>query len=169
MALSLARGYFGFLTPTGGLAKHSTHEAQHIGTRETQSMKLALIVAALLFAACGSESKPVRQAVVGWRPLGTWSGYGNAQTDSFNIESSQWRIKWITKNEKPAGAGTFRAEVHSAVSGRPLGFTVEHAGPGHGVEIVNEDPRLFFLDIVSSNIDWSVSVEEGVAGFLPSV
>ncbi|MGA2716004.1 MAG: hypothetical protein ABSG41_23125 [Bryobacteraceae bacterium] len=130
-------------------------------------MKLALLVAALLVGACRSEPKPARQAAVGWRPLGTWSGHGNASTDSFNIESSQWRIKWATTNEKPTGAGTFRAEVHSAVSGRPLGLAVDHAGTGHGVAYVNEDPRLFFLDIESSNIDWSVSVEEGVAGFLP--
>jgi len=68
---------------------------------------------------------------------------------------------------EPRGAGTFRAEVHSAVSGRPLGLAVDHSGTGKGVAVVNEDPRLFFLDIQSSNIDWSVSVEEGVAGFLP--
>lgn len=130
-------------------------------------MKLALVVAALLVGACTSQPKPARQAVVGWRPLGTWSGHGNMQTDSFNIEGSQWRVKWTTTNEKPAGTGTFRATVHSAVSGRPLGLAVEHTGPGHGVAVVNEDPRLFFLDIESSHIDWSVSVEEGVAGFLP--
>lgn len=130
-------------------------------------MRIVLLVAALLVGGCGSAPKPARHAAVGWRPLGTWSGNGNASTDSFNIESSQWRIKWATTNEKPAGAGTFRATVHSAVSGRPLGLAVDHAGVGHGIAYVNEDPRLFFLDIESKNIDWSVSVEEGVAGFLP--
>ena len=101
---------------------------------------------------------------IGWRPLGTWSGRGDEQTDSFNIETGQWRIKWEARNETAPGAGRLRIEVHSSVSGRPLGEAVEHNGTGHDIAYVNEDPRLFHLVIESSNEDWSVSVEEGVVG-----
>lgn len=113
-----------------------------------------------------ARTRPPKQTI-GWRPVGTWSGRGNSQTDSFNIDSGQWRIRWSAANENPAGAGTFRATVHSAVSGRPLMVAVDHRGPGHGTAYVNEDPRLFDIDIESTGIDWSVTVEEGVAGTVP--
>jgi len=122
-----------------------------------------LIALALLCGAC--RPAPKSPAItIGWRPLGTWSGRGNEQTDSFNIESGQWRIKWEARNETAPGAGRLRIEVHSSVSGRPLGEAVEHSGIGHDIAYVNEDPRLFHLVIESSNEDWSVSVEEGVVG-----
>ena len=80
------------------------------GTRETQQMKLALIVAALLawrMPVGARKTGPASRSRMA--ALGTWSGHGNMQTDSFNIEGSQWRVKWATTNEKPAGAGSFRA------------------------------------------------------------
>jgi hypothetical protein len=106
---------------------------------------------------------------VGWRRVGSFSGRGNSQTESFNIESGQWRIKWVTTNEKPAGAGTFQVMVHSAVSGRPMMMAVEHRGTGRGTAYVNEDPRLYHLVIESSNVDWSVAMEEAVVGYAQRV
>jgi hypothetical protein len=87
------------------------------------------------------------------------------QTESFNIESGQWRLKWATTNEDAPGSGTFRVTVHSAVSGRPLAVAVEHKGIGHDVAYVNEDPRLYHLVIESRGVDWSVSVEESAIGY----
>ena len=87
---------------------------------------------------------------------------GNTQTQSFNIESLQWRIKWETKNEIPPGAGTFQVTVHSAVSGRPLQVAVDHREVDHGIAYVTDDPRLYHLVIESSNVDWSVAIEEAV-------
>src|SRR5579863_1595401 len=100
----------------------------------------------LLIASTACTHQPQPEPAIGWRPVGSWSGHGNAQTDSFNIESGQWRIKWATTNEHPAGAGSFRATVHSAVSGRPFMVAVDHRGAGNGIAYVNEDPRLFDLD-----------------------
>ena len=123
--------------------------------------------AVLLLGLGACARRPQPKSVIGWRPVGSWSGRGNAQTDSFNIDSGQWRIKWATTNETPSGSGTFHATVHSAVSGRPLLEEITHRGLGQGTAYVNEDPRLFDIDIESANIDWSVSVEEAVAGTLP--
>jgi hypothetical protein len=129
-----------------------------------------LVCVCLVCAGCRSEPKPgARQTLVGWRPIASFSGHGNSQTESFNIESGQWRIKWATTNEQPAGAGTFLATVHSEVSGRPLGVPIEHRGTGHGTAYVNEDPRLYRLEIESSSVDWSVSVEESVVGYAQSL
>jgi hypothetical protein len=87
------------------------------------------------------------------------------QTESFNIESGQWRVRWATSNENPPGSGTFRVTVHSAVSGRPLGVAVEHRGTGRDIAYVNEDPRLYHLVIESGGVDWWVSVEDSSIGY----
>jgi hypothetical protein len=125
-----------------------------------------LLLAALVCGGCGRGSKSsVPEMLVGWRHLASFSGRGNSQTESFNVESGQWRIKWATTNETSPGAGRFQLTVHSEVSGRPLGVPVEHRGTGHDIAYVNEDPRLYRLEIESSDIDWSVAVEEAVAGY----
>ena len=101
---------------------------------------------------------------IGWRPIDSFSGRGDTQTESFNIESTQWRIKWETKGAASPGAGSFHVVVHSAVSGRPLQEAVEHQGDGRGVAYVTEEPRLFHLVIDSNGLDWSIAVEEAVVG-----
>ena len=121
----------------------------------------------LLLAAVGCRSKPpseTHHTQIGWRPIGKWSGRGDTQTDSFNIESTQWRIKWSTKGASAPDAGKFHVVVHSAVSGRPLQEAVEHQGNGQGIAYVSEEPRLFHLVIDSSGVDWSIAVEEAVVG-----
>ncbi len=120
--------------------------------------------AALALCAC-SKPPEHKKPVVGWRPITTFSGRGNSQTESFNIESGQWRIKWQTTNETEPGQGAFRLTVHSAVSGRPLMQAVDHRGAGHDVAYVNEDPRLYHLVIESANEDWSVAIEEAVVAY----
>jgi len=118
---------------------------------------------ALLMSACRPEAKPeVKPPLVGWRPVGTWSGRGNTQTESFNNDSGQFRIKWVTRNEASPGAGKFRVEVHSAVSGRFLSQAVDHQGVGHDTAYFSDDPRLYHLVIESSDIDWWVAVEEAI-------
>ena len=127
--------------------------------------KFLVMALALSVAACRPASPPKAesQAVrVGWRPVETFSGHGSTQTQSFEIGSGQWRIKWETKNEMPPGTGTFQVTVNSAVSGRPLELAVDHRGVGHDIAYVNEDPRLFHLVIDSNNVDWSVAIEEAV-------
>lgn len=122
-----------------------------------------IVAAACVTAGCRSESgSGVKPGMVGWRPIGTWSGNGNAQTESFNVESGQLRLRWETKNETAPGAGKFKAMVNSAVSGRPIALAVEHKGVGHGIAYVSDEPRLYQLVIESANIDWTVKVEEAV-------
>jgi hypothetical protein len=126
---------------------------------------ILLVLSALVMSTCGPRSKSVpRQPLIGWRPVASWSGRGNTQTESFDMESGQWRIRWETRDIAFSNAGTFRAIVHSTVSGRFVEVAVDHQGAGKGVAYVGEDPRQFFLDIESSGVDWQVAVEEGVVG-----
>jgi hypothetical protein len=129
-----------------------------------------IVISVLLLAAVatwGCRSAPRAESKtrqIGWRPIATWSGSGDTQTESFNIESTQWRIKWETKGAVHPGAGRFHVVVHSAVSGRSIMEAVEHQGDGQGVAYVTEDPRLYHLVIDSDGVDWSIAVQEAVAG-----
>jgi hypothetical protein len=127
-------------------------------------LAFALLLLAGMTWGCRSKPRPESHAQIGWRPIGKWSGRGDTQTESFDIGSTQWRIKWETKGAATAGAGTFHVEVHSAVSGRPLQDAVEYRGNGRGVAYVSEEPRLFHLVINSGGVDWSIAVEEAVVG-----
>jgi hypothetical protein len=129
------------------------------------NIRLAFFFAFLVSVGCRSapptEAKP-RQ--VGWRPIISFTGRGNTQTESFNIESTQWRIKWQAKQDASANPGAFHVMVHSAVSGRPIAEAVPPRGAGSGIAYVSEDPRLYHLVIESKDVDWSIAVEEAVVG-----
>ena len=45
-----------------------------------------------------------------------------------------------------------------------LPYQVDHRGAGSGVGYVNQDPHVFYLMVESDRVDWTVSVEEAVAG-----
>jgi hypothetical protein len=67
----------------------------------------SILIFALILVAAGCKSAPHAEAQhfqIGWRPIGKWSGRGDWQTESFNIESTQWRIKWETKGAASRGA-----------------------------------------------------------------
>lgn len=107
-----------------------------------------------------------KELVMGWRPILSQSGRGTVQTESFQIDTGQWRIKWSAAAEADAAPapGELRIGVHSAVSGRLMNVAIDHPGAGEGIAYVAEEPRPFFLSIESSGLDWSVQVEEGLLG-----
>ena len=129
-------------------------------------MKALLLVCAVLFSAgCGRTPKPEAKApAIGWRFIESWSGQGDTQTDSFDIQTGSFRIKCETSHETAPGAGTFRIMVHSGVSSRPIALAVDHSGVGHDTAYVRDDPRPYFLVVTSKNVDWSIRVEEGIVG-----
>jgi len=125
----------------------------------------ALVCCLFYFSSCNSTQRSESSRLqVGWRPIAEFSGHGDSQTESFDISSTQWRIKWRTKGASSPMAGTFHVVVHSAVSGRPLADAVNHRGNGSGIAYVTDDPRLYHLVIDSSGVDWSVQVQEAVVG-----
>ena len=111
--------------------------------------------------ACQEQAKQPAIENVAWKPLGSWSGHGVMQTEAFISDTGSLRITWETKNEAVPGKGVFTVALHSGVSGRTLLEAVRHTGVGRNRAYVTEDPREFFLVIESSNLDWSVSVDEG--------
>ena len=124
-----------------------------------------------LLVACDSRQDqaldpPARAAVKSlvWQPLGTWSGRGSRQTESFDITTGSLRLTWEALAESAPGRGRFRVALHSAISGRPLQTIVETSGAGTDTARVGADPRVAYLEIESEQIDWRVTLEEGVPG-----
>jgi len=110
---------------------------------------------------------------IAWRPLGSWSGHGNTQTESFTSDSGSLRVEWTTRKRSAGakdtaasptkgGAGMFRLTIHSAISGRPLMEAVDEQGVGNGTAFVHEDPRVFFAVVESADLDWSFALQEAV-------
>ena len=115
----------------------------------------------MVMAACGdSHPEPARKEVVLWKQLGSWSGHGNAQTESFVGLTGSLRLRWHTTNEKPKGQGRFKLILQSAISGRALQEPVDEMGTGEGTIYTADDPRVFYVTIESAAVDWSFTVEE---------
>jgi len=126
-----------------------------------------LLIAVLVFG-CGGPSQPVpedskTQGQVQWEHIKTWSGKGSQYLDSFPAEGAL-RIEWeATPAADAATPGAIKILVHSAISGRPLAAPiVDHPGEGKGVAYFSEEPRVFFLNVESQDLDWKVSVSERV-------
>lgn len=126
-----------------------------------------LVLAITLFgSACGSNDTAVEKpAAAVWKRVGSWSGRGDRQTESFTSDTGGFRVHWQTKNETPPGAGRLKVVFRSGDSGREIIDAVDARGVGAGTEDVAGDrPRWYFLTIESANVDWTVTVEEQIAG-----
>ena len=93
-----------------------------IGSRRLRVICVVLVTTGSLGAgSCKSESRSRarEKEVVVWHTLGSWSGHGNAQTESFASDTGALRVRWDTRTEVVKDAGIFRLTVQSPVSGRP--------------------------------------------------
>ena len=129
---------------------------------------LAAGLAAAVTAGCGPGTTKTAQGAargVAWRPLGSWSGRGSLQTESFTSETGALRVRWETKVPNaaaPPAAGVFRLNAHSAISGRMIQQVVEQAGAGTGVGYIQSEPRVFYVVVDSNQLSWTFTVEEAI-------
>ena len=133
------------------------------------AVRAIVLLASLIAFGCGTRAQEVKHpatAGVAWRQLGSWSGHGNAQTESFTTDTGALRVRWETKPRSGDHTGrvpaAFRVAAHSAISGRLLQPVVEHAGAGQGIGYVQQDPHVVYLVVESSELTWTVTVEEAV-------
>lgn len=124
----------------------------------------ATAISAVVVLSSGCQAPPVKAAdpQIVWRPLGSWSGRGNMQTESFTSDTGSMQVQWTTAKPPRAGAGAFRLTIHSAISGRPLMEAVDQHGAGTGTAFVHEDPRVFFAVVDSADLDWSFTLQEAL-------
>jgi hypothetical protein len=121
---------------------------------------LALVLASA--SGCHQPAEKPREPAVAWRRLGSWSGVGSLQTESFESGSGSLRVQWKTLNEAAPGTGTFRLAFHSSISGRELQVAVDRKGTGADTAYVQQDPHVFFAKVESANLEWSFTVDEAV-------
>ncbi|MSO56275.1 MAG: hypothetical protein EXQ55_05040 [Acidobacteria bacterium] len=120
----------------------------------------------VLGSACGgpppAPAANAQQEDVIWSTLRTWSGSGDEQLDSFTSDTGALRIAWEAKRvADAAGPGSLKIVVHSAISGRPLAAAVvDHQGEGKGTAYVSEEPRVFFAEVSSQDVEWTVTISE---------
>lgn len=128
----------------------------------------ALVVATAVAGGCRSDApatdpRPAVAPGIAWREVGTWSGGGNRQTESFDVSLSAMRLRWQTTHETAPGAGHLIVTLHSAVSGRPLQTIVDAHGVASATVDVAEEPRLCHFVIEGTNVDWQMTLEQGYA------
>ena len=130
--------------------------------RRSKDVWLGLVL--LSAVACQRPSEKPREPEVAWHRLGSWSGRGNTQTESFLYESGALRVRWETTNEQSGRTGQFRLILASAVSGRQLAVPADQRGVGKGESFVAEIPHQAYIVIESSDVDWSFTIDEGTIG-----
>lgn len=146
-------------------------------TRAASGSRVRLTVGALVIVtagsiACGPRRKepapPPAERTVVWRRLGSWSGHGSLQTESFTSDTGTLRVSWeaslipAAQGTAPKGPPAFRLDAHSAISGRLLQQVIDHAGPGSGIGYVQQDPHVFYVVIESTQLNWRFTVEEAI-------
>jgi len=124
---------------------------------------MAMAASVFLAGGCRSPQRPPPTAVVVWKPVGAWSGRGDAQTENFTSDGGGFRVHWEMKNEARAGAGRLRVVFRSGDSGREIIEAIDAHGAGGGAEeVAAERPRWYYLTIESADADWKVSVDERI-------
>ncbi|MBZ5556595.1 MAG: hypothetical protein LAO77_04900 [Acidobacteriia bacterium] len=127
------------------------------------------VAAALAASGCRRQAPPPpkpAEPTIAYHQLGSWSGRGNLQTESFTSDTGALRVRWETTVQPGDAAspaqGAFKITAHSAISGRPLQEVVDSAGVGSGVGYVQQDPHVFYVVVDSRHVNWKFTVEEAV-------
>jgi hypothetical protein len=126
---------------------------------------LAMAAAVVLTSGCRAPEPPppASKAVVVWKPVGSWSGRGDSQTENFTSDGGGFRVHWEMKNETREDAGRLRVVFRSGDSGREIIEAIDARGTGGGTEeVAAERPRWYYLTIESAGADWKVSVDERI-------
>jgi hypothetical protein len=122
----------------------------------------ALCVACDTPSARVEPSPPPAASTTVWRSVGTWSGRGNRQTESFDVTTGALRLRWEARGAGGSGPGRFRVTLHSSISGRPLQVFVDHTGAGGDTAYAEDEPRVSYMVIESEQLEWTATLEEAV-------
>jgi hypothetical protein len=141
-----------------------------VSLAQRRTLLWLLLTTAAIGASDGRRTAPAAaatRAVIVWRSIGSWSGRGNMQTESFTSDTGSLRVRWRADHEARPGDGTLRLTLHSAISGRPLAQVVDHRGAGADTSYIGEDPRVFYVVVDSAGLEWSFTVDEGAGAKTP--
>jgi len=129
------------------------------------SFVMTFVPFVVAFAGCSPKPSEPQQIVNLTRQVGAWKGRGTATVGDIPSETGRFLIVWETANESPAGTGTFKLTMRSAISGRPLQLVADHKGVGTGTANYDEGPRTYDFLVESANVDWSFRVDETIGTY----
>ncbi len=123
-------------------------------------VSVCFVTSVVMVCGCSPPPAEPKPIVAVTRTVGSWSGRGTRTVGDVPSETGRFRIHWQTANESPAGTGTFKLTLRSAISGRTIGIVADHQGTGAGMAEYDEGPRTYDFLVESTNVDWSFRVEE---------
>ena len=129
---------------------------------------IATLALALCLSSCTPAPSKPQDIVAVTREVGAWQGRGTQTVGDIPSETGRFHIVWETSNESPAGSGTFKLTMRSAISGRPLQLIADHKGVGTGTADYDEGPRTYDFLVESANLDWKFRVDETTGSYLPA-
>src|SRR5215203_5288567 len=97
------------------------------------------------------------------RVVDTFSGSGETRTDTpfFRIVGPQWRVVYKAENIAPPPVGMLFAFFIRNERGQPLDPNgVAIRSEQSGIKNVNSDPGRYYIQIISSQVEWSLRVED---------
>lgn len=83
-----------------------------------------------------------------------WTGAGNRSTETFTVTSPDWRIRW----EAVGPRGVLGIRIHPAAGGRAR--SVGNQMDVIGGESIERGAGDYYLEIISANVQWTITVEE---------
>jgi hypothetical protein len=153
-------------------------------TRPVANTRAWLVIVLAAASACSrsrhesAATQHADQPKVVWHTLGSWSGRGNKQTESFTSDTGTLRVKWEAaaigdgvdsvpgsspvRPRSVSPSPSFSLDAHSAISGRLLQTVVDKGGPGSGVGYVQQDPHVFYMVVEAAGVEWKFTVEEAI-------
>jgi len=95
-----------------------------------------------------------------WTSIGSWSGQGIKETESFNATQREWRLTWTAKSiDSGLNMRSFGFSVYSAKDDRPVSTVSGGPTETSGESFVRGAGR-FYLKITSVNAAWTIKAEE---------
>ena len=134
-------------------------------SRSRVGATLLLAAACATLTACRGDAPPAPAPPVAleWREVGSWSGTGHRQTESFEVSQFAMRLRWRVVRETKPGQGHLTVTLHSAVSGRPLQTLVDATGIASGEALVADDLRPAHFVIEGEHVEWQMTLEQPYA------
>lgn len=113
----------------------------------------ALVVSLLVVAGLSAQ---------GWTSLGSWSGSGTKETESFAASSREWRLTWTAEPADKSFAGgqkTFAIDVMKEGTQYPVSSIQAGASETKGESFVRGAGR-YYLKVSSLNAKWTIQAEQ---------
>ena len=99
--------------------------------RKAETLLWAGLAVTLFSTGCRADAPPPQtQSAVVWKAVGSWSGRGDKQTETFTSDTGGFRVHWETAKESPAGSGRLRVVFRSGDSGREIIEAIDAYGAG---------------------------------------